>query len=192
MLLLSLYFQQVIGLSPFDAGIRIIPFDLSILIVGPVSGKLSDRFGHLPFTTMGLILGSVSLYLLSTAGVNTPYLLLVGYMMLLGAGTSFFMSPNMSSIMGSVPSDRRGIASAFRATLLQVGFAISISLAVLIMTFSVPYQIVTSVISTSNVAIPEAEKVLFTGGLRTAYLWMAIINASAIVPSMIRGRRAET
>jgi MFS family permease len=55
-LLLSLYFQLVLKMSPFDAGIRIIPIDVAFLLVGPLSGRLSDKFGHMPFTTTGLAL----------------------------------------------------------------------------------------------------------------------------------------
>ena len=81
LILLSFYFQLVLGLSPLDAGIRILPFDIAFLIAGPISGKLSDRHGHLPFTTSGIALSSFSLYLFSTAGkemflqsIKTTYL----------------------------------------------------------------------------------------------------------------------
>jgi len=190
LLLLSLYFQLVVGLSPFDAGVRIIPIDIAFLLTGPISGRLSDRFGHMPFTTSGLALGSISLFLFSTADANTPYALMAAYMMLFGAGIGLFASPNMSSIMGSVPEDRRGIASAVRATFFQTGNVISVSLAVLLMTFAVPYQVITSVISSANVVIQGSERALFSAGISTAYLWMAVLNTVAIIPSMLRGKKA--
>jgi len=190
LLLLSLYFQIVVGLTPFDAGVRILPIDVAFLLTGPISGKLSDRFGHMPFTTTGLALGSVSLFLFSTADANTPYALMAVYMMLFGAGIGLFASPNMSSIMGSVPEERRGIASAVRATFFQTGNVISVSLAVLVMTFAVPYQLITSVISSANVVIPGSERALFSTGISTAYIWMAVLNSIAIIPSMLRGKKA--
>jgi len=190
LLLLSLYFQLVVGLSPFDAGIRMIPFDIVFLFLGVISGRLSDRFGHLPFTTSGLALTSISLYFFSTVGASTPYSLIAIYMMLLGAGIGLFVSPNISSIMGSVPTQRRGIASAFRATFFNVGFTISLNLAVLIMTFTVPYAVVTTIISSTNaIVIPEADKLLFVEGLKNTYLWLAVLNTAAIPPSVLRGRR---
>ncbi|MGQ9718478.1 MAG: MFS transporter [Nitrososphaerales archaeon] len=192
LLLLSLYFQLVLGLSPFDAGIRIIPFDIVFLFLGVVSGRLSDRFGHLPFTTSGLALTSISLYLFSTTDASTPYSLVVIYMMLLGVGVGMFISPNISSIMGSVPAQRRGIASAFRATFFNVGFTISLNLAILIMTFTVPYAIVTNIISSTNsIVIPEPDKLLFAEGLKKTYLWLAALNTAAIPPSVLRGGRAK-
>ncbi|MEM3768784.1 MAG: MFS transporter [Nitrososphaerales archaeon] len=192
LLLLSLYFQLVIGLSPFDAGIRMIPFDIVFLFLGVISGRLSDRFGHLPFTTSGLALSSISLYLFSTVDISTSYSLILIYMMLLGAGIGLFIPPNISSIMGSVPAQRRGIASAFRATFFNVGFTISLNLAVLIMTFTVPYSIVTNIISSTNpIIIPEADKILFNEGLKNTYLWLALLNTAAIPPSMLRIKRIK-
>jgi len=190
-LLLSLYFQLVLRLSPFDAGIRIIPIDVAFLLVGPISGRLSDRFGHMPFTTAGLALSSIALYLFSTTNIGTPYMLLLTFMVLFGAGVGLFGSPNISSIMGSVPNERRGIASAVRATFFQTGITISINLAILVMTFIVPYQIVTGVISSANIAISESERAIFSNGINAAFFWMAIINALAIIPSMLRGRRVS-
>lgn len=187
LLLLSLYFQLVIGLSPFDAGIRILPFDIVFLFIGVISGRLSDKFGHLPFTTSGLALSSISLYLFSTVDVFTPYSLILIYMMLLSAGIGLFISPNISSIMGAVPNQRRGIASAFRATFFNVGFTISLNLAVLMMTFTVPYPVVTNIISATNpIIISEADKILFNEGLKSTYLWLAVLNTAAIPPSMLR------
>jgi len=186
LLLLSLYFQLVLGLTPLEAGIRIIPFEIAFLAAGPVSGRLSDRFGHLPFTTSGLALTSISLYFFSTAGEFTPYSHLIIYMMLLGVGTGMFISPNISSIMSSVPAQRTGIASAFRAVFFNVGFTISLNLAVLIMTFTVPYALITKIVL-STLIIPEVDKTPFLEGLKNTYLWLAILNTVAILPSMLRG-----
>jgi MFS family permease len=189
-LLLSLYFQLVLGLSPFDAGVRILPLDIAFLLVGPISGRLSDKYGHMPFTTAGLALSSSSLYLFSTTNASTPYSLILVYLAMFGAGVGMFSSPNMSSLMGSVPTHRRGIASALRAVFFQTGSVISINLAILVMTLTVPYRIVSGVIS-SNISITAAETALFAGGISNAYLWMACINALAIIPSLLRGRRVE-
>jgi EmrB/QacA subfamily drug resistance transporter len=191
LLLLSLYFQLVLGLSPFDAGIRIIPFDIAFLICGPLSGKLSDRFGHIPFTTSGIILTSASLYLFSTVDELTPYSNIAIFMMLFGAGIGFFSSPNMSSVMGSVPAQRRGVGSALRATFFNVGFAVSLNLAIVIISLIVPYALVTQIMSASEEAIiTPAQKMQFLSGLKVTYVWLAILNAVAIVPSIFRGKGA--
>jgi len=188
LLLLSLYFQLILDMSPLAAGVAIVPFDIAFLIVGPVSGKLSDKFGHLPFTTSGLALSSIGLFLFSTMTISTPVSIVVVHMMLVGAGMGLFVSPNISSVMSSVPEKRRGIASAFRATFFQVGYVISLNAAVLIMTLVVPYQTITFVISAINpITITASDKLLFMKGLSTAYFWLAIVNVAAIPPSVLRG-----
>jgi len=191
LLLLSLYFQLVLDKKPLEAGLLIIPTDIATLAAGPLSGRLSDKYGHLPFTTTGLALTSLSLFLFSTTDASTPYPWLVVYMMLLGAGLGFFASPNISSIMGSVPPVRRGIASGFRATFFNVGYTISLNLAILITTFTVPYTLVTQIIRSGGSGISAADRILFAQGLKTTYLWLAGLNTLAILPSMLRGRRTN-
>jgi MFS family permease len=175
-------------MSPLDAGIRIIPFDIAFLTFGPISGRLSDRFGHLPFTTSGLAISGMALFLFSTLTIETPVWLVLVYTIVLGAGMGLFVSPNVSSMMNSVPEKRRGIASAIRATFFQIGFVISLNLVVLTMTFVIPYQTITEVISAINpIEISESDRLLFLKGLNRAYFWLAIINLVAIAPSVLRG-----
>jgi hypothetical protein len=65
---------------------------------------------------------------------------------------------------------------------------ISLNLAVLIMTFVIPYQTITEVISAINpIAISESDRLLFLKGLSHAYFWLAIVNLAAIAPSILRG-----
>ncbi len=190
LLLLSIYLQQIKDQSALIAGLMMIPLDITTVLLGPLSGKLSDKYGHLPFTTGGLAIVSISLFLFAMTDVNTPLWVLIVFMMIFGSGMGIFASPNMSSIMGAVPSERRGIASAFRATFFNVGFVISLNLAILIMTFAIPFGEVSQIIAAVNpLGIAQAEKEQFAAALRNAYLWMTVINTLAIVPSMLRGRR---
>ena len=192
LLLLSLYFQLVLDQSPLMTGLLILPLDIATLAAGPLSGRLSDKYGHVPFTTTGLAVISLSLFLFSTTDATTPYASLVAFMMLFGAGVGFFASPNISSIMGSVPAERRGIASGFRATFFNVGYTISLNLAILITTFTVPYALVTQIIrSVDPATIPVADRILFAQGIKTTYLWLAGINTLAILPSLLRGGRSN-
>src|SRR5439155_3497161 len=103
LLLMSLYLQLVRDLSPLSTGLMFIPLDITTIVLGPLSGTLSDRYGHMPFTTGGLALVNLSLFLLSTMDAFTPYAFVVVYLVIFGAGRGIFASPNISSIMGSVP-----------------------------------------------------------------------------------------
>ena len=189
-LLLSLYLQLVKGFAPLQAGLAIVPFDLAFLAVGPLSGRLSDAYGHMPFTTTGLAVMSGSLLLMSDTSVSTPYPVLAAYLVIFGVGVGLFSSPNMSSIMGSVPPQERGVASGVRATFFNVGYVLSFNVAILVMTLAVPYSVITQVISASSPASFGVDKVLFAKGLDYAFQVSAAINAVAIAPSVLRGKRA--
>ncbi|HYC11192.1 MAG TPA: MFS transporter [Nitrososphaerales archaeon] len=192
MLIISLYFQLVQGYSPFQAGIAILPFDVAFLALGPVSGRYSDKYGKRPFTTAGLVVISLALFLSSTLGVSTPYAPLALYLAIGGAGLGLFASPNMSSVMGSVPAKRRAVASALRATFFNVGYTLSVNLVILIMTIDLPLATITQIISaTTPTALTIAERTAFAAAINHVYIAMAIINAIAIVPNLLRGSRKE-
>ncbi|HUK74264.1 MAG TPA: MFS transporter, partial [Nitrososphaerales archaeon] len=193
LLVISLYLQLVLGYSPFAAGVAIIPFDISFLIVGPLSGRFSDKYGTRPFATVGLAVISLALVLTSTAGVSTPYADIAVYLLIGGAGMGLFASPNMSSVMGSVPVQRRSVASALRATFFNVGYTLSLNLAILVMTFTVPFSVLTQVIASLNPAsIATVDRAAFAVAINHVYLVMAVINTIGIVPSLLRGNRVAT
>ena len=185
-LLLSLYFQLVVGLSPLEAGLRLLPLDATTVLMAPLSGKLSDRFGQTPFIIGGLSLTSVTTYLFSTVDASTPYVEIAIYMILLGVATSVFLAPNASFGMSAVPNQRRGVAASVRSTFWNVGLTVSLNLTVWIMTFSVPYAVITQVISTIiPLGAAFADRTLFMGGLKLAYVWLAALNSFALVPSVL-------
>jgi len=189
-LILSLHLQLVDGFSPIQAGISILPFDIAFLLVGPASGRLSDQFGPLPFTTAGLVTISISLLLFSTVGVSTPYSVLIPYLVITGAGMGLFVSPNMSSIMGSVPAHRRGVASGLRATFFNVGYTMSFNVVIIVLALYVPYSLISSIIASPlGLSGPIAGRALFASGLDNVYRVLAAVNTMAIVPSLLRGRR---
>ncbi len=189
-LVVSLYLQLVEGFSPLRAGLALLPFDFGFLVAGPLSGRFSDKYGVLPFTTSGLVVISASLFLFSEASVNTPYFNILLLLVLGGLGTGLFSSPNISSIMGSVPAQSRGVASALRATFFNVGYTVSFNVAILLMVVNVPYSLITNMISSINpTALSLSERTTFAGGLHLVYLVLAVVNAVAIIPSLLRGRR---
>jgi EmrB/QacA subfamily drug resistance transporter len=192
MLVVSLYLQLVEGYSPIEAGVAILPFDVAFLIVGPISGRLSDKYGTRLFATAGLVVISLALVLSSTLGVSTPYSTLAAYLVLGGVGLGLFASPNMSSVMGAVPVKRRAVASGLRATFFNVGYTLSLNLVILVMTFSLPFSRITQIIGSLNpAALTLAERADFAAAINHVYILMAVINTVAIVPSLLRGPRAS-
>jgi MFS family permease len=112
--------------TPLWAGIYLLPLTIAFLIVGPVSGALSDRFGARAFATGGLVLVAVSFLGLMLLPVNFNYWAFAGLLVLNGIGSGLFSSPNTTAIMNSVPARSRGSASGMRATFFNSGSSLSI------------------------------------------------------------------
>jgi EmrB/QacA subfamily drug resistance transporter len=186
LLLLSLQFQLVLNMNPLEAGLRILPFEIAFLAFGPLSGRLSDRFSRMPFILSGLTLSTIALFLFSTTNQNTPYLVLSVYMIIMGIGTGLFIAPNLRSVMSSMPDKRSGIGSALFALFVNLGLTLSLNIAILIMSLTAPYDVITRIVSAVNpLSIPTADRLLFVESLKNTYIVFGIINTFAVVTSLL-------
>src|SRR5579859_8113368 len=112
--------------TPLWAGIYMIPLLIGFLVMGPLSGWLSDRFGARPFSTLGMVIQAFGFFLLTVIPLNFNYLWFALILFVLGIGQGMFSSPNTSSVMGSVPPEQRGVASGMRSTLQNSGTIVSL------------------------------------------------------------------
>ncbi|WP_264066580.1 MFS transporter [Mycolicibacterium komossense] len=112
--------------TPLWAGIFLLPLTAGFLVAGPLAGALSDRFGARGLSTAGMLLFGATFIGLLALPVDFPYWAFAALIALNGIGSGMFAAPNTSSIMGSVPTDQRGVASGMRATFLNSGTALSI------------------------------------------------------------------
>ena len=169
------------------------PFEIAFLAIGPLSGRLADKYGQSQFTLSGLALSTVALFLFSTTSASTPYVVLSIYMILLGVGTGLFVAPNLRAVMSSVPPERHGIGSALFTLFLNIGLTVSLNFAVLIMSLIAPYDLITQIISAVNPqAISASARALFVASLKNTYLAFAIVNALAIIPAAFGARVKKT
>lgn len=146
-LLISFYLQSTfMNLSPFEVGIYFIPVSVTIAIFGPLSGWLSDKYGHRFFSGLGLFISGIGFLLLTQLEVRSSFIDLLLPFVLLGAGMGIFASPNRSSIMNSVPSNRRGVSASTGTTLFYIGRSLSIGLSFLILVGFLPSEEVKEII----------------------------------------------
>jgi MFS family permease len=103
--------------TPLWAGIYMLPMTLGFVIMGPVSGILSDKYGPRWIATAGMTLVTLVFIGLALLPYNFDYWELGILVFLMGIGNGMFSSPNSSSIMNSVPSQDRGVASGMMFTL---------------------------------------------------------------------------
>jgi EmrB/QacA subfamily drug resistance transporter len=187
-LMLSFYLQVVRGYSPLATGLALLPLDGAFVIFGPLSGRLSDRYGSRILSTIGLAVSSVGFFTLSAVTSSTDYTTFALILALLGAGNGMFVSPNISSIMGSVPPNRRGIASGFRTTTFNIGLTASSGVAVLLMTAVIPFSVLSPLIQGLSTTIAgSVAKEQFLEGFKLAVFVLACVNSVGLVPSALRG-----
>ncbi|ABL79036.1 MFS transporter [Thermofilum pendens] len=194
MLLLTLYYEVALRKSAFETGISLLPFELSFLAFGLLSGRLSDRYGYVKFAILGLLVGSLAQLLLGGLTVSTSPALVAAYSALLGAGNGLFLSPNTSAIMSSVPPERRGVASAIRAIVFNVGMTISLNIAVILISTRIPYETVTQLLvgaelMTSDTATSRA---LLVDAIAYTFRVLALVNLSAALFSFTRLKGGKT
>jgi len=114
--------------TPLWAGIYMIPFMVGFVVAGPISGKLSDRYGARLFATSGMLLTAAMYAVMMTFPANFSYPPFALVMFVSGIGGGLFASPNTASIMNSVPARYRGAASGMRVTFAQTGLPLSMGL----------------------------------------------------------------
>lgn len=191
-LIIILYLQLIRGFDALTAGLLFLPLDVAFVSIGPISGKLSDRYGTRGLATLGMGVGAVGYialaFLLTT---TTPLEQIEIILVVIGLGLGLYSSPNISSIMGSVPPQRRGVASAVRATLFNTGSVVSIGLVAYIVTTAIPYQVVSGIITGGYTALTPADSLGFVTGIGRAFFVAAIITVIGMFASSLRGPRMK-
>jgi EmrB/QacA subfamily drug resistance transporter len=142
--LLTQHLQFVLGYTPLQAGIRLMPVATLIVAAG-LSSRFTDRFGTKIVVGTGLVIVSISLFLLTTLSVSSGYLPVALSIAILGLGMGTTMAPATDSIMGSLPLGKAGVGSAMNDTTRQVGGALGVAIVGSIMSSSYSSHMVAAV-----------------------------------------------
>jgi len=126
--LLSLFLQKVRGLNPRDAGLILVAQPIIMAVFSPIAGRLSDKIQARFLTTTGMAMCTIGLAAFYFIGATTPIYLIVATLIWLGFGFAMFSSPNMNTIMGSVPKTVYGQASGTAATMRVLGQIVSMTI----------------------------------------------------------------
>jgi MFS family permease len=114
--------------TPLWAGIAMIPLTLGFLIVGPLAGILSDRYGARLFATAGLIVSGAAFLLLELLPINFSYVWFAVLIFLFAVGMGLFFSPNQAAVMNSLPPDQRGAGAGMMNTFMNSATVLSMGL----------------------------------------------------------------
>ena len=124
----SQYFQAALGYGPLGAGIRLLPWTATPLVIAPLAGALADRIGAKRVLTTGLALQGLGLGLFAYDATLAPsYLRLCLPLLIAGIGVSMALPSNAAAAIGAVTPAEIGTASGVSNTLQRFGGALGIA-----------------------------------------------------------------
>jgi EmrB/QacA subfamily drug resistance transporter len=124
----SLYMQNILGYSAVQAGAAFLPMTILIILVAPIAGKASDRYGSRWLMSGGMVLLSAQLVYLSQLGVDAGFWNLLPGFLVGGLGMSLTMTPTAAAATRAVPVHKSGVGSAVLNAMRQVGGSVGIAL----------------------------------------------------------------
>ncbi|QWU14536.1 drug resistance transporter, EmrB/QacA subfamily [Paenibacillus sophorae] len=123
------YTQSMLGLSPSSAGFLLMLFPISMVVIAPLSGALSDKIGSEFLTFVGLVVMVIAQFGLAQLHNGSPVGLVGVWIAMLGIGGGLFQSPNNSLIMSTVPRTQLGSAGSVNSLVRNIGMVVGITIA---------------------------------------------------------------
>jgi len=122
------YFQFVLGYSPLQTGIRLLPMVVTMLVMSPISPRAAERFGNKASVAGGMLIAAATTYFFSRTTLDTGYMHTLIALVFMSIGLFLAMVPATNSIMGSLPLAKAGVGSATNATTRQIGGALGVAI----------------------------------------------------------------
>jgi EmrB/QacA subfamily drug resistance transporter len=185
--LMPFYLVEIQGYSTAKTGLIIATVPLLMLLLSSLSGYASDRWNFRYQTTIGSALVMLGLLSLATLEVDTPVAGVVVRLAIIGVGTSIFMAPNTSAIMGSVSRDMLGTASAATATGRNIGNAVGLAMAGAILV-----GVGSAAAGISGIDAADLPPDALLDGINAAFLAAGCVTGLAVISTFFRGGQATS
>jgi EmrB/QacA subfamily drug resistance transporter len=187
--LVPFYLIGVLGWGHGRAGLVAASTPLVLLILSPFSGRWSDRVGARSLTAWGMALIATGLAWLTTLDRDAGVLTVVARLIVVGAGSALFLTPNNSALLGAVPHPYRGTASALIATGRNIGLGAGYAIAGAVMVEVATRRagLHAAGAGLDPALVPPAD---LLDGIRAALLVAAAIGLAGIIASYLRGEPA--
>jgi len=178
--LMAQFLQTALSYSPLQAGLRLLPWTATPMVIAPIAGGLADRFGNKPFMVTGLTMQAVGLgWVALIASPHVGYLQLGLALTIAGIGTSLCFPTVANAVMASVPLKEAGIASGTNSSLRELGGVLGVAVLAAVFANRGGYQ------------SPAA----FVDGFKPALVVAAVLTGGGIVAALLapaRRRVGET
>jgi EmrB/QacA subfamily drug resistance transporter len=185
--LMPFYLIQILDYPASHAGLLMVPGSISLAVMGPLAGRLSDRIGTRWLAVLGLVLSASAMITFSRLDADSSSLHVVLGMLLSGTGAGIFSSANTSAIMSSLGRDRYGIVAALlsvtRTTASVTGVATATTIVAIAMAAAGYAPSLGEIAEEGGRGIVLA----FTTGMGRAFIVATGLVLVALVLSILRG-----
>ena len=182
----SFYLQKVQMLDAAQTGMLMMVSSVTMFVVAPFSGQLSDKIGSELICFVGLSIATGALLLLSTLGVGSSLWIYVVGAILLAMGNSMFQSPNTSLIMSNVGRHQTGIAGSINGLARNLGNVFGISLSTVFL-----YNIMSAELGYPVMTFSPGEEEAFVTGMQWVCRFMACTSLTGAVLTGLRWRKRK-
>jgi EmrB/QacA subfamily drug resistance transporter len=187
-LLAALYLQAARGLEPFEAGVRVIPVAVGLMLVSPLAGRLVHYAGPRLLSTSGLGLTGIGLLGLGLRlQPHTSDIELAVWLAFVGLGTGLFMTPNTTSIMSTVDARHRGVANGVRSMMQNTGYVVGTALSLGIVTTWLPPREKAEAYAGTLSRLGPQSLANLTHGYHVAFFVLAAVTVVGMAASLLRG-----
>ena len=176
--LLSLYFQDILGLDPQITALIISVQPLMVALLSTPVGRLSDKLDNRIFSVVGMVVTTIGLIILSQINITTSLWIPFASLILVGTGLGLFSSPTTNRFIGSVSGSDYGVASAILSTMIYTGQ--TLSLGIMLYIFA---------IYLGNVQINPSNFSIFLLSFKTAFTVFAVISGFGVIVAILIGKK---
>ncbi len=163
---LSQFFITVQGLSPLEAGIRILPWTAMPIFIAPIAGLLSDRIGARPLMVAGLALQALAVaWIAKVSAVDTPYGELIPAFLAGGAGMALVFAPSANAVLSAVRPVEAGKASGATNAIRELGGVAGVAVLASVFAAAGGYASPQDFVDGLREALPVGAAVLLVGAL---------------------------
>ncbi len=188
--LVIMYLQGIRGLSPLDASLLLVPGYIAGSFLGPVMGKLSDKYGSREIATLGIFFLSLAILIyLTMTPTSSLYIALIASAVS-GLGTSMFFPANNSAVMANARSGAFGSISGLLRTVQNIGLVGSYVLAISVAAASIPRQLAFEVFIGTSVFSSIISQAFIIGIDNAFYVSIGILTVAGVL-SFVRGKEVR-
>ncbi len=184
--LMPFYLQGVLGYSAGRSGLILAVFSLVMIVVGPISGRLSDRYGTRAFKVAGMVLTAAGLLLFSRLTETSPLAMLMPGMIAIGVGVGMFGPPNASSILSTVAPSRYGVVSGLMAMFRNAFSVVGIVMATTIVTAAMAAKGYPASLDAVSDTVDLGLLRAFASGMRLDFLIVGCLLLAGAAMSMVK------